>query len=104
MGAFIEARANFSQGWAGSMLVRAALTTVLTVLAVLGRRMLPYVTAVRGAVVQVLIAIVMPQAAFIVLRWVTLTKARKFFLILLAVGAYLVTVPGAVQDVHVIAA
>jgi len=102
--AFIEARARFAQGWVGSMLIKASLTTVLTVLAVLGRSMLPYVTAVRGAVVQVLIAIVMPQAAFITLQWDTLTMARKSCLILLAIGAYLVTVPGAVEDVRVIAA
>jgi len=102
--AFIEARASFSQGRLGSMLIKAALTTVLTILAVLGRSMLPYVTAVRGAVVQVLIAIVMPQAAFIILQWDTLTMARKSCLILLALCAYLVTVPGAVEDVRIIAA
>merc|ERR1711920_747125 len=63
--AFVEARVECAKGMAGGMLVKVLLVTVLTVISILGRHMLPYVTAIRGAVIQVLIAIVMPQLAFI---------------------------------------
>merc|ERR1719437_335857 len=102
--AFVEARAPCAQGMAGGMLVKALLTAALTVISVLGRDFLPYVTAIRGAVVQVLIAIVMPQVAFIVLQWDKLRSALKVALPLLAACAWLVTVPGAIEDVEVVAA
>mmetsp|Transcript_94960 Transcript_94960/g.277663 ORF Transcript_94960/g.277663 Transcript_94960/m.277663 type:complete len:505 (-) Transcript_94960:118-1632(-) len=98
--AFVEAR--FRMGKLGTAATRAALIFVLTVLAVLGRDLLPYVTAIRGAVVQVFIAIVMPFAAYLSLKRAELGVLKKVAIAAAMVLAYSATVPGAVVDVRVI--
>mmetsp|Transcript_66723 Transcript_66723/g.145511 ORF Transcript_66723/g.145511 Transcript_66723/m.145511 type:complete len:438 (+) Transcript_66723:121-1434(+) len=81
---------------------RVLLITLLTVLSVLGRNLLPYVTAIRGAVVQVVISIVMPFAAYISLSWNEFSKTKRVLLLGFMVMSYLLTVPGAIVDVRII--
>jgi vesicular inhibitory amino acid transporter len=84
------------------LLFKIIFVSAVTFFAVCASDLFAMITAIQGAVVHPLLAILMPFACFLSLAWTQLKFGAKCFFVVLIIICFGATIPGSVVDLQII--